>query len=92
MMFDDPRRAAELRPARVRLLHANLEAEEPQLFDDVGAGPRVGGRADRPAADGAGEHPDVSAGVLVGENARVARAAGGAKSQKNQNQVGGSRH
>ena len=62
--------------ARIGLLDAHVEPEEPQLVDDVGAGAGVGGRADRAAADRAGEHADVGAGVLFGEEARRPRTAG----------------
>ena len=62
--------------AGIRFLHADLEPEEPQLVDDVVAGPGVGRRADRPAADRAGEHADVRAGVRLGEESRRPGTAG----------------
>ena len=64
-------------PPRIRFLDAHVEPEQPQLVDDVGAGAGVGGCADRPAADRAGQHADVRAGVLFGEEAGLASRAAG---------------
>ena len=61
-----------LRPSDARRASASCTrtsiAEEPQLVDDVGAGAGVGLGADRTAADRAGQHADVGAGVLLGED------------------------
>ena len=72
----DARAAPERRAAGVRFLHADFEAEEPQLVDDVGAGAGVGLGADRTAADRAGKHADVGAGVLLGEDRHGPGTAG----------------
>ncbi len=61
--------------ARVGFLHAHLVAEELQLVDDVGAGARVGRGAHGAAADRAGEHLDVGAGVGFGKEDALAGAA-----------------
>ena len=72
----DPHRLAEIAPSCVRFLHADIEPQLFQLFDDVRAGPRIGRTAGRPAADGAGQHADVSSGVLFREDGRRSCAAG----------------
>ena len=68
-----------VRPSSARLasslLDADVVAVELQLIDEVGAGPRVGFGADGPAADRAGEHREVGAGVLLGEEAGAPGAA-----------------
>src|SRR4029079_2372179 len=66
---------SELAALRVDLLHAHVVAEETELVDDVLPGPGVLRRADGAAADGAGQHLHVSAGVFEGEVRRVTRAA-----------------
>ena len=63
----DVRGPSELGPASVGLLHADVEAVQPQLVDDVLTGPRVFGRADGAAADRAREHLDVRASVVQRE-------------------------
>ena len=72
----DARRAPELVPPRVGLLHAHLEADLLQLIDDVVARARVGRGADRPAADRAREHADVRARVGVDEKAGLPGTGG----------------
>ena len=69
----DARGLPVLGPDRVDLLHPDLEAVEPQLIDEVGAGVGVGGVPDRAAADGAGEAIDVRARVVDAKQRRVPR-------------------
>ena len=70
----DARRPAQLVPPRVGFLHPHLETDLLQLIDDVFARAGVGRRPDRPAADGAREHADVSIRIGVVEKAGLARA------------------
>ncbi len=78
----DVRGASDLRPARVGFLHANVETVQPQLVDDVLAGPCVFGSAGRAAADGAREHLDVRAGVVQRETRCRAAARRGDRGPK----------
>ena len=54
----DTRRAAQLRPPRIRLLNPHLEPEQLQLVDDVVTGARIGRGAD-------GRLPMVPASMLT---------------------------
>ena len=70
----DARRSAELVAPCVGFLHAHLETDLLQLIDDVFTGAGVGRGPDRPAANRAGQHADVSDRVGVVEKAGLARA------------------
>ena len=61
----DPRGEPDVSRTGIGLLHADFVAEQLELVDHVGAGARVGRRADRAAADRAGEHLDVRARVRL---------------------------
>ena len=74
----DARREAELAAPRVGFLHPDVVSVQLQLVDDVGARARVLGRADRTAADRAGEHLHVRAGVVVAKRERRSGSIPGA--------------
>src|SRR5450756_438085 len=80
----DVRGESEVQAPGVGLLHADVEAEEAQLVDDVLARAEIFRCADGAAADRAGEHADVRAGVLEGKagNGTGARRAGCAENHE----------
>jgi hypothetical protein len=78
----DARRPSELGPPRVGLLHAHLEAIQPQLLDHVRARALVRRSADRTVADRPREHLDVRPGVRFREEGLLPRAAGKRESRE----------
>ena len=67
MMFATRAVSPESGSQGVGFLHADVEPVQPQLIDQVGPGGGVGGSADRPAANRAGQPLHVRPGVVDAE-------------------------